>query len=89
MGCNHLITFLRPGISWLSVAATPAGAETGACGLSSYTPILRHLRISDKRKNLTDQLTLVNETLLISPAETCFTARSIDLKDALMPWKYA
>ena len=29
VGCNHLITFLRPGISWSSVAATPAGAETG------------------------------------------------------------
>ena len=32
MGCNHLITFLRPGISWPSVAATPAGAEMGVCG---------------------------------------------------------
>ena len=31
MGCNHLITFLRPGISWPSVAATPAGAEMGVC----------------------------------------------------------
>ena len=66
MGCNHLTTFLRPGISWPSfsssvvypamgqspsVAATPAGADTGACGLStSYTPILRRLRISGNRK---------------------------------------
>jgi hypothetical protein len=32
MGCNHLITFFRQGISWPSVAATRAGAEMGVCG---------------------------------------------------------
>ena len=38
MGCNNLITFLRPGISLPSVAATPAGAETGAYGQSGSPP---------------------------------------------------